>query len=181
MFNKDNRTALFVDGANIYATARTLGFNLDYDKLRKQFPNVLRPFYFTAMREEHLSTLGGLVDFLEYNGWTVIKKNTKEYHDTATGKTKIKGNMDIDLTVQMMRIAPHVDRIVLCSGDGDFVPLVKEVQNMGCHVTVISTMTTRPPMIADELRRAADRFIDIMEIRDKVEMGPHASPKSTAA
>ena len=79
-----------------------------------------------------------------------------------------KGNMDIELTVNAMELAPHVDHIVLFSGDGDFRPLVESLQRQGVRVSVVSTVRSQPPMIADELRRQADNFIELEGLRDVV-------------
>jgi uncharacterized LabA/DUF88 family protein len=163
--------ALFIDGANLYATAKTLGFDVDYRRLLKEFQSrgmLLRAFYYTAIIEDQeYSSIRPLVDWLDYNGYTVVTKMTKEYID-ATGRRKIKGNMDIELAVDAMQLAEHIDQMVLFSGDGDFRPLVEAIQRRGVRVTVVSTISSQPPMIADELRRQADVFIDLAELRAKV-------------
>jgi uncharacterized LabA/DUF88 family protein len=108
-----------------------------------------------------------LVDWLDYNGYTVVTKSTKEFID-AYGRRKLKGRMDVELAVDAMEIAEHIDQMVLFSGDGDFRPLVQAVQRRGVRVTVVSTISSQPPMIADELRRQADVFIDVTELRAKI-------------
>src|SRR5207302_9146083 len=154
-----NKIALFIDGANLYATAKTLGFDIDYRRLLKEFQGrgtLLRAFYYTAIIEaQEFSSIRPLIDWLHYNGYTVVTKATKEFID-ATGRRKVKANMDIELAVDAMELAGHVDQIVLFSGDGDFRPLVEALQRRGVRVTVVSTITSQPPMIADELRRQAD-------------------------
>src|SRR5271154_5090509 len=166
-----NRTALFIDGANLYATAKALGFDIDYKRLLKEFQcqgTLVRAFYYTAVIEDQeFSAVRPLLDWLAYNGFTVVTKPTKEFID-ANGHRKVKGNMDIELTVNAMELAEHVDQIVLFSGDGDFRSLVEAVQRRGVRVTVISTISSQPPMIADELRRQADVFTDLMEFKSKI-------------
>jgi uncharacterized LabA/DUF88 family protein len=166
-----SRIALFIDGANLYATAKALGFDIDYRRLLKEFQTrgtLLRAFYYTAIIEDQeYSSIRPLIDWLDYNGYTVITKMTKEYID-ASGRRKIKGSMDIELAVDAMQLAEHIDHMVLFSGDGDFRPLVEAIQRRGVRVTVISTISSQPPMIADELRRQADVFIDLVELRAKV-------------
>jgi uncharacterized LabA/DUF88 family protein len=163
--------ALFIDGANLYATAKTLGFDIDYRRLLQEFQSrgvLLRAFYYTAVIEDQeYSSVRPLVDWLDYNGYTVVTKSIKEYID-ANGRRKLKGNMDIELAVDAMEIAEHIDQMVLFSGDGDFRPLVEAVQRRGVRVTVVSTISSQPSMIADELRRQADVFIDLAELRAKV-------------
>src|SRR5215471_18456392 len=154
--SSSNRIALFIDGANLYATAKTLGFDVDYKRLLADFQSrgtLVRAFYYTAIIEDQeYSSIRPLVDWLNYNGFTVITKSTKEFID-AHGRRKVKGNMDIELAVNAMELAEHIDQMVLFSGNGDFRSLVEAVQRRGVHVTVVSTMATQPPMIADDLRR----------------------------
>jgi uncharacterized LabA/DUF88 family protein len=167
--SSDNQIALFIDGANLYATAKTLGFDIDYRRLLKEFHGragvLLRAFYYTTVVEDQeYTSIRPLIDWLDYNGYTVVTKATKEFID-ASGRRKVKGNMDIELAVDAMELAEHVDQMVLFSGDGDFRSLVEAVQRRGVRVTVVSTISSQPPMIADELRRQADVFTDLIELR----------------
>ncbi|MDE5456698.1 NYN domain-containing protein [Bradyrhizobium sp. CSA112] len=175
MSSKSNRIALFIDGANLHATARTLGFDIDFKRLLKEFEghgSLLRAFYYTAVIEDQeYSSLRPLTDWLSYNGYTVVTKAVKEFTD-ASGRRKAKANMNIELTIDAMELAEHVDQIVLFSGDGDFRSLVEAVQRRGVRVTVISTISSQPPMIADELRRQADVFTDLAELQPKLSRDP---------
>lgn len=165
------RIALFIDGANLYATAKSLGFDIDYKRLLKEFQSrgkLIRAFYYTALVEDQeYSSIRPLVDWLDYNGYSVVTKPTKEFVDSF-GRRKVKGNMDIELAVDAMEMAEFLDHIVLFSGDGDFRSLVEAVQRKGVRVSVVSTNTTQPPMVADELRRQADEFIDIIHLAPKI-------------
>jgi uncharacterized LabA/DUF88 family protein len=169
------KTALFIDGANLYATTKSLGFDIDYKRLLKEFQsrgNLLRAFYYTALIEDQeYSSIRPLLDWLDYNGYTVVTKPAKEFTD-AMGRRKVKGNMDLELAVDVMELSDHLDHVVLFSGDGDFRPVVESIQRKGVRVTVISTITTQPPMIADELRRQADIFIDLNELSEKIGRDP---------
>ena len=169
--SSSNRVALFIDGANLYATAKALGFDVDYRRLLTDFQNwgtLVRAFYYTAIIEDQeFSSIRPLIDWLNYNGYTVVTKATKEFID-ASGRRKVKGNMDIELAVDAMGFAEHIDQMILFSGDGDFRSLVEAVQRRGVHVTVVSTIATQPPMIADDLRRQADIFIDLRELQPKI-------------
>lgn len=175
MFYRDERLALFIDGANLYAAAKALGFDIDYKLLRQEFMRrgkLLRAFYYTALLEsEEYSPIRPLVDWLHYNGFTLVTKPAKEYTD-ASGRRKVKGNMDIELTVDAMELAPRIDHAVLFSGDGDFRPLVEALQRAGVRVSVVSTIRSQPPMIADELRRQADNFIELAELREVIGRPP---------
>src|SRR4026209_1566906 len=174
-----NKIALFIDGANLYATAKTLGFDIDYKRLLKEFQSrgtLVRAFYYTAIVEDQeYSALRPLIDWLDYNNFTVVTKATKEFID-ANGRRKVKGNMDIELAVDAMELAGHIDQMVLFSGDGDFRSLVEAMQRRGVRVTVVSTISTQPPMVADELRRQADTFTDIVEMQPKIRRDPAERP-----
>jgi uncharacterized LabA/DUF88 family protein len=175
MFYRDERLALFIDGSNLYAAAKALSFDIDYKLLRQEFMQrgkLLRAFYYTALLEnDDYSPIRPLVDWLHYNGFTMVTKPAKEFTD-ASGRRKVKGNMDIELTVDAMETAPHVDHIVLFSGDGDFRPLVEALQRKGVRVSVVSTIRSQPPMIADDLRRQADNFIELEELKDVIGRPP---------
>ena len=171
MFYRDERLALFIDGSNLYAAAKSLGFDIDYKLLRAEFMRrgkMVRAFYYTALLEnDEYSPIRPLVDWLNYNGFTMVTKPAQEYTDSM-GRRKVKGNMDIELAVDAMELAPFVDHIVIFSGDGDFRPLVEALQRKGVRVSVVSTIRSQPPMISDELRRQADNFIELAELRDVV-------------
>jgi uncharacterized LabA/DUF88 family protein len=179
MSSSSNRIALFIDGANLYATGKTLGFDIDYKRLLKEFQSrgtLLRAFYYTAIFEDQeYSSIRPLIDWLDYNGYTVVTKATKEFLD-ASGRRKVKGNMDVELAVDAMELAQHIDQMVLFSGDGDFRSLVESVQRLGVRLTVVSTISSQPPMIADELRRQADVFTDLVELKTKIGRDPSERP-----
>ena len=174
-----NRIALFIDGANLYATSRALGFDIDFKRLLKEFRGhgtLVRAFYYTAIIEDQqYSSIRPLLDWLNYNGYTVVTKATKEYVDAA-GHRKLKGNMDVELAVDAMGLVEQIDEMVLFSGDGDFRSLVQAVQRHGVHVTVISTIAIQPPMIADDLRRQADVFVDLRELQARIGRDPSERP-----
>ena len=173
-----NKIALFIDGANLHVATKTLGFDIDYRRLLKEFEScgtLLRAFYYTAVVDDHeFSSIRPLVDWLNYNGYTVVTKPTKEFVD-AGGRRKVKGNMDIELAVDAMELATRIDHLVLFSGDGDFRYLVEAMQRRGVRVTVIST--AQPPLVADELRRQADAFIDLAELRSKISRDSSERPR----
>ncbi|MBB5745829.1 NYN domain-containing protein [Brevundimonas variabilis] len=173
-----DRTALFIDGANLYSAARSLNVDLDFRKLVTSFREravLVRAYYYTAVIEgEEFSPIRPLVDWLGYNGFSVVTKPVKRFTD-AQGHTRTKGNMDIEIAVDMIEMAPHLDHMVLFSGDGDFRRLVQAVQARGVRVTVVSTMKSQPPMIADELRRQADDYIDLSD-----RIGEWTRPRSPA-
>ena len=169
------RIALFIDGANLYATAKSLGFDIDYKRLLKEFGargRLVRAYYYTALVEEQeYSSIRPLIDWLDYNGFAVVTKPAKEFVDSM-GRRKVKGNMDIELAVDAMEMAAHLDHVVLFSGDGDFRSLVEALQRRGCRVSVVSTVATQPAMVADELRRQADEFLDLAQLANRIGRDP---------
>lgn len=165
------KVVLFIDGANLYATSKAIGVDIDYRRLLAEFQAksyLLRAYYYTALVEDQeYSSIRPLIDWLDYNGFTVVTKPAKEFTD-ASGRRKIKGNMDIELCVDALEMSQYYDHLVLFSGDGDFTALVAALQRKGKRVTVVSTLTTQTPMIADDLRRQADFFLDVAELAKTV-------------
>src|SRR5256712_11208761 len=151
IFYPEERIAIFIDGANLYSAARGLAFDIDYKRLLELFRSkgrLMRAFYYTALIEDQeYSPLRPLVDWLDYNGYTMVTKPTKEFTD-AMGRRRIKGNMDIELADDAMELSEYLDHIVLFSGDGDFRSLVEALQHKGKRVSVVSTLVTNPPMVA---------------------------------
>ncbi|MEH6694390.1 MAG: NYN domain-containing protein [Hyphomonas sp.] len=170
-FYKDERLALFIDGANLYSAARAVDLEIDFRKLLKEFQGkgrLLRANYYTALVEtDEYSPIRPLVDWLAYNGYNVIKKPAREFTDRE-GRKRVRGSMDVELAIDMLEMAANVDHIVLFSGNGDFRRAVEAVKARGVRVSVVSTVASNPPMIGDELRREADNFIDLEDLGDRV-------------
>lgn len=175
-----DRTALFIDGANLYSASRNLGFELDYKAMLAFFraqSNLLRAYYYSALLDtDEYSPVRPLTDWLSYNGYCLVTKVAREFTDSA-GRRRYKGNMDVELAVDMLDLAPRLDHAVLFSGDSDFRRLVEAVQGKGVRVSVISTVRSSPPMIADDLRRQADDFVELAEIASNFTRR-HAEPRA---
>lgn len=168
---RKGKYAIFIDGSNVYATAKALGIDIDYSKLLNVFGDgLLHASYYTAMleRSDKDNPLIPLIDWLSYNGYSMVTKPTKEFTD-AQGRRKIKGNMDIEIAVDALEAARHIDHAIFFTGDGDFRCLVDAMHRAGVRVTVVSSLTTTPPMVADELRRACDTFIELGDLDIKLE------------
>ncbi len=185
LFLPTERTALFIDGANLFSASRNLGFDVDYRNLLEFFrskTNVLRAYYYSAVLDtEEYSPVKPLTDWLAYNGYTLVTKPAREFTD-ATGRRRVKGNMDVELAIDMLELAPRLDHAVLFSGDSDFRRLVEAVQRQGVRVSVVSTVRSNPPMIADELRRQADQFLELADIASgftRRQMEPRRAPART--
>src|SRR6266403_983769 len=176
LFYPEEKIGLFIDGSNLYAAARALGFDIDYKRLLDLFGakgRLIRAFYYTALLDDQeYSPIRPLVDWLDYNGYTMVTKPTKEFTD-AMGRRRIKGNMDIELAIDMLEMAQYIDHAILFSGDGDFRRLVEAVQRKGVRVSVVSTIRSSPPMVSDDLRRQADDFIELQDLAPSVMRNHH--------
>lgn len=183
---ENERTALFIDGANLYKAARALGFDMDYKSLltkARASCQLLRAYYYTAIqedKEQDYSPLRPLVDWLDYNGYTMVTKLAREFTD-ATGKKRYKGSTDIELVVDMLSLGPRLDHIVVFTGNGDFKCAIEAVQRQGVRVSIVSTIKSQPPMASDELRRQADRFFDLAELEKDIGRTGAAPRKPRAA
>ncbi len=179
MFDQREKLALFIDGANLYATSKSLGFDIDYKRMLGYFEKqgyLLRAYYYTALIEDQeYSSIRPLIDWLDYNGYRVVTKPTKEFTD-ASGRRKFKGNMDMELAIDAMELSTTVDHFILFSGDGDFRSLVAALQRRGRKVSVVSTVATNPSMIADDLRRQADHFLELTDLKQSIGRDPSEKP-----
>ena len=179
LFYPAEKLALFIDGANLYGAAKGLQFDIDYKRLLELFARkgtLVRAFYYTAVAEDQeFSPLRPLVDWLDYNGFSVVTKPLKEFTDVQ-GRRRVKGNMDIELAIDVMEMSACIDHVVIFSGDGDFRRLVEAVQRRGRRVSVVSTIRTSPPMIADELRRQADNFIELDDLKSQISRDNGSKP-----
>jgi uncharacterized LabA/DUF88 family protein len=175
LIHPDERVALFIDGANLYSAAKSLTFDIDYRKLLDEFKNhgrLIRAYYYTALVEDQdFSPIRPLVDWLDYNGYTLVTKPAKEYVD-AGGRRRFKGDMDVELAVDLLQAAAFVDHAFLFSGDGDFLAAIEAVQRKGMRVSVVSTIKSSPPMASDDIRRAADNFVDLADLANLIGRPP---------
>lgn len=173
------KTALFIDGSSLYSASRALGFDVDYKKLLKHFSaghNLTRAYYYAAILDtDEYSPLKPLTDWLSYNGYFLVTKTAREFTD-STGKRRVKGNMGMEIAVDMMEQAPHIDHAILFSGDSDFRRVVEAVQRQGTRVSVVSSMRSSPVLIGDDLRRQADRFIEMSDVMNKICRDPSEKP-----
>lgn len=176
----DDKTAVFIDGANLYKTAKTLGFDIDYKSLlarTKRETRLVRAYYYTAMQEDKdadYSPLRPLVDWLDYNGFTMKTKAAREFTDKE-GRKRYRGSTDIELAVDMVLMASKLDCIVLFTGNGDFKHAIVRAQEAGCRVVCVSTVQSQPPLASDDIRRQADQFIDLVDLEGVI--ARKSSPK----
>lgn len=167
------RTVVLIDGANIYHAVKSLGFQIDWKRLRNHFSekmDVLRFFYYTAVAKGE-DWMFRLADWLQFNGYTVRSKPAK-----ARGESW-KGNMDVEIAVDALALADRYDHAILFSGDGDLRCLVEALQWKGIKVTVCHTQKGGEQAPAPELIKQADEFIDLADLRPHIEVvGPAESP-----
>jgi uncharacterized LabA/DUF88 family protein len=179
----DEKMVVLIDGQNLYRTARTLGFDIDYKKLLVEFRargNLLRAKYYTAVDEEsETSTIVPLIDWLDYNGYAVVTKPIRFLTDTE-GRRRPIGNMDVEIAVDAMELGKNAEHVVLFSGNGDFRCLVEAMQRRGARVTVVSSLASHPAACADELRRQADTFIDLADLKSKIARDIRLKPERMA-
>lgn len=181
-FSPHDRVATFIDGQSIYIASKSAEFDMDFKKLTALIASegrLVRNHYFTAMSDtEDYNAVRPLVDWLGYNGFTVVTKSLKDGGDAENRRRK--GNINVDMSVHALDLADAVDQMIIFSGDGDLVPLVEALQRKGVRVTVISSKDGTQPMISDDLRRQADVFIDIKDIADKIRRDiPSPAPTKT--
>ena len=184
MFYNDERTVLIVDGQSLHHAAKKLNFIVDFARFRKYFAEqtyLLRAYYYTTVQEEqgdkgvHIALMP-LLDWLMYNGYDVITKTSKIGYDLAGNLIKKGGNMNVEMAIDALLIAQKdIDHVVLVTGDGDLVPLVMALQQLGKRVTVVSHYKgdkagsiSEAPVLSDDLRRQADVIIDIKDIEDSI-------------
>lgn len=175
LIHPDERVALFIDGANLYSAAKALAFDMDYRKLLDEFRKrgrLIRAYYYTALVEDQdFSPIRPLIDWLDYNGYTLVTKPAKEYTD-ANGRRRFKGDMDVEIAVDLLQATGFIDHAFLFSGDGDFVAAVEAAQRKGMRVSVVSTIKSNPPMASDDIRRAADNFVDLTDLTNLIGRPP---------
>lgn len=167
MFYRDERLALFMDGAAMQTAAESLGIRIDYRRIHTEFKargRLLAAYYFAAVGDRSdYEGLTKLHDWLSYNHYRFVSKPLKVRHDDNGGRT-FKSNMLVELSVTALELAPVLDHAVIFSGDEELVPLVEGLQRAGVRVSIVSSRNTSPPLVADELRRQADNFIELDDL-----------------
>lgn len=190
-FHQTERLALFIEGPALYAAARSIGLDIDYRRLLgffRQRSYLVRTLYYTPVSEnEEFVTVRPLIDWLEYNGFYVVTKPVKVYVDVA-GRRKTKGSLHVDMAVHALQLAENLDHLILASSAGGFSSLSAALQAKGKRVSVLSTLKSGPAFVEDDLRRRADQFIELADIRTDIErissrnsQGTQASSRSRVA
>ncbi|WP_322896266.1 NYN domain-containing protein [Yoonia sp. 67] len=175
MFYKNDRMALFIDGVSLYGASKLLGFDIDYKLLRQEFSRrgkLVRIMYYTsALESTEYLTIRPLVDWLSYNGFNLVTNYVKDGNDSF-GRQVTKGNIEVNMAVDALDLAPRLDHAVLVTGNGHLTPLVASLQRKGVRVTILSTVQGQPTLLSDELRRQADNFVELNELRELIGRPP---------
>lgn len=164
---EDMTAAVMIDGLNTHYCFKSLGFSPDYKKMLDYFKRITilkKVYYFVVIdKDQEENSIIRLIDWLDYNGFICKVTDTDERN---------KG-IQVDFTVQVMKLIPVVDHYVLFTGNSQFVPLVRHLDDAGKVVTVCSTMLNQK-MVSDSLRRAADNFVELNDLRPFIEKDVHA-------
>jgi len=164
--------AVFVDVANIFYAAKAAGVDIDYVTMLKSATagrDLVRAYAYTGLDPDN-ENQRNFHDFLRRHGYKVVSKDIRKY-----GDGKVKANLDIELVVDMMKTARNLDIAIIVSGDGDFAPAIRAVQEMGVRCEVISFRGNT----SSDLIEVADLFTDITQIA-KVEKGSSRSGRRVA-
>ncbi|MCY6490953.1 MULTISPECIES: LabA-like NYN domain-containing protein [Leptolyngbya] len=163
-----NRLSIFVDGNNMFYAQQKNGWFFDPKRVLEYFTSeknveLINAYWYTGLKDPQDQR--GFRDALISLGYTVRTKILKEYYDDTSGRYSQKANLDIEIVVDMFNTVEQYDRVILFSGDGDFERAIEQLRSKNTHITVVST----EGMIARELRNVTDRYIDLNDIRDRIE------------
>lgn len=163
-----NRLSIFVDGNNMFYAQQKNGWFFDPKRVLEYFTSeknveLINAYWYTGLKDPQDQR--GFRDALISLGYTVRTKILKEYYDDTSGRYSQKANLDIEIVVDMFNTVEQYDRVILFSGDGDFERAIEQLRSKNTHITVVST----EGMIARELRNVTDRYIDLNNIRDRIE------------
>lgn len=170
---KDKQVSIFIDGNNMFYAQQKNGWFFDPRRVLDYFahsnPSVelINAFWYTGIKDPQDQR--AFRDALISLGFTVRTKLLKEYRDEDSGRYSQKANLDIEIVVDMFNTVALYNQIILFSGDGDFERAIELLRSKNTLITVVST----EGMIARELRNAADRYIDLNEIRPYIEKLDH--------
>ncbi|MBN8990108.1 MAG: NYN domain-containing protein [Rhizobiales bacterium] len=165
------RLALFIDGAYLASAAAALGFETDFKRLLQAFRlqgTMVRAAYYSASDDQPRAPLRPLLDWLAYNGYTVFGRKIRSYPGPDGVRKKLP-RIELEIVIHAMDLSPRIDHMILFSANGDFRRLVAAVQRRGVRVTVVSTLHAPTLIVADELRRQADAFVELRDLRSSLE------------
>lgn len=170
--NVNEPTAVLIDGYNTLSTTKLLKFDIDFRKLLNLFQNktrLVKIYYFASLRDNPADhdPMIPVIQWMMYNGYNVISKKMNEFMNIDNIQSK--GNMDVEISVTVLEMVKSVDHIVLFTGDENFRFLIEAVQRMGTRITVCSSMQCQPQIMSDDLRRQADNFIELNNLKSEIQ------------
>lgn len=172
MFYNTERIGLFIDGYSLYQTVRAMDLRIDYKALRDLFASkgrLNRVQYFATVNDhdpDEFNPQRKTFDWLQYNGFDVQTIQTRSFTG-SDGEIQYRGNASVLMTCYALKHAEHLDHVVILTGNADFAPLITALQERGTRVTMVSTIKNGS-LCSDQLRRSADDFIDLEDLRQQI-------------
>jgi uncharacterized LabA/DUF88 family protein len=161
-----DRVAIFIDGENIHYSAKHLNMRLDYLKLCRKLAGkrrLVRAYFYTAVSTQSEGKID-FINFLKLNGFTVVTREVKSFNESDGSSRSIRGALDMEMAMDVMDLCPTLDTVILCTGDGDFCPLVTAVARRGKHVELCALRE----MTSTDLIAAADTYTDLGGLKDEI-------------
>jgi uncharacterized LabA/DUF88 family protein len=161
-----DRVAVFIDGENIHYSAKHLNMRLDYLKLCRKLAGprrLVRSYFYTAVSTQSEGKID-FINFLKLNGFTVVTREVKSFNDPDGSARSIRGALDMEMAMDVMDLLPRLDSVIICTGDGDFCPLLAAVGRRGLHVEVCALRE----MTSTDLIAAADVYTDLGTLKDQI-------------
>jgi len=168
MYHPDplDKVAIFIDGENIHYSAKHLNMRLDYLKMCRLLAGerrLVRSHFYTAVTNQSEGKID-FINFLKLNGFRVVTKELRAFIESETQQRMFRGNLDLEMAIDVYDLLPALDTVIICSGDGDLVPLLHSIARRGKHVEVCGLRE----MTSSELIAASDEYIDLAVIKDKI-------------
>jgi uncharacterized LabA/DUF88 family protein len=165
MYSKNpiDRIAIFIDGENIHYSAKHMNMRLDYLKLCERLTGPRRSYFYTAISSQSEGKID-FINFLKLNGFKVVTKEIKSFNENEATNRSIRSSLDMEMAIDVLEMAPTLDTVILCTGDGDFTPLVEVLGRKGLHVEVCGLRE----MTSTDLIAAADEYTDLASLKDEI-------------
>jgi len=164
--NSMDRVAIFIDGENIHYSAKHLNMRMDYLKLCKILAGsrrLVRSYFYTAVSNQSEGKID-FINFLKLNGFKVVTREVKSFSEGDGATRSVRNALDMQMALDVIEMSEHLDTVVLCTGDGDFRPLVDALVRKGKHVEVCGLRE----MTSTDLIAGSDVYIDLDSLKNQV-------------